>query len=44
MRLGELRRGPTTCPKCGLEIDTNEFAKGMEDVEKKLKNFGKGFS
>ena len=23
--LGELRSGPRTCPKCGVEIDTSEF-------------------
>jgi hypothetical protein len=44
VRLGDLRKGPTTCPKCGLEMDTTEFAKGMDDAEKKLKGFGQGFS
>ena len=39
--LGELRKGPTTCPECGFELDTTEFAKGMNDVEKKLKQFGR---
>jgi hypothetical protein len=41
--LGELRSGPRTCPKCGVEIDTSEFAKGMVDAEKKLKQFGRRF-
>ena len=40
--LGELRKGPTKCPACGLELDTMEFAKGMDDAEKKLKGFGRG--
>ena len=43
MALGELRKGPTTCPECGLELDTTEFAKGMDDVEKNLKQFGRRF-
>jgi peptide subunit release factor 1 (eRF1) len=41
VRLGEMRRGPITCPECGLEMDTTEFDKGMADVEKKLKQFGR---
>lgn len=43
VRLGDLRKSPTTCPKCGIEIETTAFDQDMADAEKRLKDFGKGF-
>lgn len=41
-RLGDMRTASVDCPSCGLTIETGEFGKGMKDVERALKRFGRG--
>ncbi|NQT74467.1 MAG: hypothetical protein HQ553_17145 [Chloroflexi bacterium] len=36
----ELKKPNVKCPHCGVSFDTSEFKKGMDHVERSIKEFG----
>lgn len=39
----ELKRPGVKCPKCGVAYDTSDFKKGMDNVDRQLKDFQRKF-
>jgi len=39
----ELKRPGVNCPKCGVAYDTTDFKKGIDKVDRELKEFQRKF-
>ena len=35
----ELKGSGVKCPKCGFDVETSNFKKGMDEVDRELKTF-----
>lgn len=41
--IGWFKQSGHSCPGCGAALETKEFKRSIEDVERQLKNFGSSF-
>ena len=39
----ELKASGVKCPKCGVAFDTSDFKKGLDKVDRELKDFQRKF-